>query len=285
MAVKEAIAKAKDVSWSLLARVLLSERNTKRLEQFLDIQDPQKHVAEAIDMVHHGHTLVIVANHESHADILPLIVLSRQISQATGKNFLVPSAASLNTGHQGGAITSFFEQIEPWLESNGLQMVPFVRQRDVEQYGLGKEENGKSARRLIAARADGFNFAWFPEGSVQGGRRVDPKNPNSERFGIQEADPAFGKFISKIIDQGPTVFLPVGIHGSYKLLDPDTKKPTAAVMGALGLRTIGLGEISPVVSVKVGKPFLGTEIPQATGRKRDGADVGKRIMQKLSPLV
>lgn len=179
-----------------------------------------------------NYALFIASNHQSHADILPYIMLAEELTKEINDNnqsfklkgFNMIIAVSLTTGHQNKDLKDYYKIIKELSSEKGIEFIPIVRPKDKEKYGISDVLNFKNLRKAYNSYKDNYVLIEFPEGTVMGGRvNLDTGIP----YGVQKTndsnmiDYCISKYSKKGINFG---VLPVAIDGTYKIYPPDTYK-------------------------------------------------------------
>lgn len=288
---------------SLPYRFAASERGRRlihtwveRINKLTDIKYPNRFEIEYLEAVREGCFPIIIANHDSHFSGVTLSLVAKKLTDlgnnvlyAEGRSngFLMPTAASLATGHQDAGLKIMYEAVGPILDENHLRPVSMTRAKDVRRYGLQPNRKEYRYNMQKGIEIDGFKgIAIFPEGTVQAGR----KNKQGKRFGMQPfkdgsimENITFAKeFASEV------VFVPVAVSGGYKVLDPDKNFPPPLKALAAGL---GFGNPA-IVKVNYGMPVRSSaeEVRQLIldavnyeGRRKLDAFFGHTVASMLPP--
>lgn len=248
---------------------------------------------------------ILVFPHQSHADgVLAAIVAEHLLNSAKSikripelKGFVMPVAKSLFDGQQSRILYIFFHTFNCLMSMKGLNTLPYTREKDVVQYGMNRGNNLREVRTIEKRLKKGYRLAVFPEGSVQGGRHPQGGDPE-DIYGMREVvgNELINAYRStKIADKHrPAFFVAVGLHGGFRLLNPNREGlgPTKA-----GLATfLGIPE-RWVPHVKA-EATLGAIIPEESIAARFGKDwvkvggdaelvegVNRFIMEQVASLV
>lgn len=245
---------------------LLSERPKEFLDRtanlFELVGDSEKHLEAFISQIAEGHTPEIFSNHQSLAEGVFWPALTSRIveeinnreSKKKFKGFYIPTAASLRSGDQADVIKTFFDILDPEFRERGLFTVDVIRDEDKDKYGL-RGSNRFAMRKLLSSGKRNKGIIIYPEGKVEGGRRGE----NGEIKGMQEVREAatFAQFVNESITRSRDIsLLPVGIHGSYRILDPnDYSNPLKIIPREVMQMVIGQKELRPVAQVSIGAPL------------------------------
>lgn len=199
---------------------------------------------------------IIISSHFQHYDLKPMSVVA-EITLATMNTVLPPEkkfrgftatiAKSAETGAQGPAIKRALDQIRPELSSRGLDLFGTVRPVDVERYGMTPNsiETANMIRRSVQEKR---GLAFFPEGSVEGGRRKKGSR-NGETNGMQPMrDFSFSQIMELSTFQGTeNFFIFMTPYKTNRIVDPTNNLPTAEALAA-----ILDGECRDIASITVG---------------------------------
>lgn len=184
------------------------------------------------DAINCGATPIIVSNHQSLIDGIAITKVVDQINQRVDQSkfngFYLPYAVSLATGDQNPELVEYFSRIKDRCNQRNLFLIPVVRKKDCEKYGIDKKsstyiDSHKSLKKILSLNIDKYGLAIFPEGTTQGGRL----NQLGKFFGIFPSDPsnAIDSLIPRFINsETDFCILPIGINGSCRLFSPDNYK-------------------------------------------------------------
>jgi 1-acyl-sn-glycerol-3-phosphate acyltransferase len=177
--------------------------------------------------------LIIGANHQSHADIFPLILIADELkkelntkgqeSKFNGLNIII--AFSLTTGHQNQDLKDYYKIVKEICSPKDIEFITMVRPKDKEKYGITANAlNIRSIKKARKSYKDGCVLVEFPESTVKGGRinletglPFGPQKPNEHNM----IDYCIKKYSEKEIEFG---VLPIAIGCTYKIYPPDTYK-------------------------------------------------------------
>lgn len=230
-------------------------------------------IEKARELMRGGHVPVLYANHQSHADKLMISRIIQMLLQhrcdAAVADFLVPVAATIDSGGQGGYVQGLLSLFEPLYRDRGFGPdIPIITSNDRQVRGA-EGGNTESLRRLMNAPRDKHGLVLFPEATLTGGRRAGDGALN----GMQKVTAVNGsgligypKFWLKR-QMGQAVYLPIGISGSYRLYPPDPGRNEITPEVIAGI--LGDGKIQALVSVSAGSPFTYTELRDAIGAEPD----------------
>lgn len=208
-----------------------------------------------------GDIIVALSNHQGHTDAFTAalaINTLRAISNPEdplSQKFAIIIASTIESGKQGRMIQRGFEVTRDNLFApNNIGTIPYTRKKDMEKYEIPSNIREYTAA-LNAAIAEGTDLFVFPEASVQGGR-TNPKT--GKIYGIQPflEETVVTSLINRARRHGRGITLvPIGSHGPFHLLNPDTNQP-----GKEGwLAVAGLGK-PDLIQVRFGMPFTGEDL-------------------------
>lgn len=220
----------------------------------------QEHFLEAIS---EGYVPVLYSNHQSWYDGLPLARLTSrllEISNASNRKingFMLLVAASLPNGEQDPTLKRAYDFLTGKMEEGGITPLPYVRPKDEKKYGM---TNNKMAFMIKAMNGfkNGMGMAMFAEGSVEGGRKNGTGGINGMRYFEEGTLEVINTLLKRLGKKA--LFVPIGLSGSYKVLSPDTKRPTMAAIMAI----YGLGNLK-LVNMRVGNPIGSDDLSYCEG--------------------
>lgn len=196
-------------------------------------------------LIAEGRIPIVYANHQGHFDGVAIPKISSYLRGLTGlQGLAVIFAKSMITGHQSEELKSAFDLLIGGGRQSGVEPVPVTREKDQIIYGLSRLQIAAELRPLIRSLRRGFGMAIFPEGSVQGG--CHPKGAGIEDiYGMQEIDNDnlidFFQLVSKIGKGKKPFFMPVGLHGSFRIMQKEGGKPKLTPSGVLSLIAAATG--------------------------------------------
>lgn len=228
------------------------------------------------------------------------------------KGFVLPIASTLDSGDQGKVLKSALDASLEYAKQRGLSTIPFTRPKDetlLRAQGREKEILKNSGARLLRRWIEGYGIVIFPEATVAGGRprrilRGEGDFYTAEDLeqisGMQEAEePHLGNLFLTIQQVGKgsgekgekkkllraggkkMVLIPVGIYGSYRVLNPILKWPTGSVLFAAFLS----GD-PHFVDVEIGMPMPEEQIlEELAGRQLTAEVVHHHLMRKIVDLT
>lgn len=278
--IKERAAKitAQASVWMLMLR--LEKKVTRNIRpQF--VPNAQKFEDSFLAAIGETDTVpIIISNHQSHTDGIPLSVVADTLTHLGNRarppdqpllGFVLPVAASLETGHQSRFLAQGLEQIQPQLRKRQLITLSYTRQKDRQRYGI-QSSNISFMRNLIRGLKNGYGLALLPEASVEGGRRgLNGIHGMQEFSGVD-----FGQVFEILGRLGKkALFIPIGIDGGYNVVDPNTNKLTARFIRALA---------TPLdfsfIDVNIGMPVSGDTLLD-----RDQKNISHLLAERVAALV
>lgn len=185
--------------------------------------------------------VVLVANHTSHADAVPVVKLLTEIRSIThdpSRSIVYTMAGSMKK-EQGIVVESMFTHgVEPYFRKVGITPDYVVSENDrVERLMDRPEDNGKLTRDAMVDSC--VISAVHIEGKTKGGK-INPET--NRRFGLQEMDRGFKAIlIGQINKKIPTLIVPVIIEGADLFFNPATKNFTPEGLNTI-LESLIVGE-------------------------------------------
>lgn len=243
---------------------------------------------------------ILISNHEGHADIVSIAIVSQNLTNIINgtrdgedqfRGFMLTIAASLETGHQNLFLQEITRQAKEIFLNYHLVTQAFVRKSDREKYGLDSN-NLDYMKRLMEIVKKGANrgadgLAFFPQGSVESGRRIKNGENKGQIKGMQKFNCDELHKLIGIIEtryQRKVLLIPIGSHGAGKVINPDHRRPTReAIVKMLTLHP------KPLMVVKVGLPIiwdsLVEQIGGQEGRKATAEDIGDFLGKTIASLL
>lgn len=249
----------------------------------------EKNVDTFSEAITEGMTPLIIANHGSHMDELVLSLITKKIMtdvQETDFNgFLLPTALSLYDGHQGPDIRTLAQMFDPVYTERGINAVRIIRPKDLRNrwYDLkyAKSVNHAAEEQMRHAPDTHSGIAWFPEGTMEGGR----KGEDGKIKGMQEV-PQGGLLVECLNiwkERGRDVLiLPVGLSNTNQIYSP-TQELSEKVMKRIGTGSV----LEPIAHITVGKPFTPMDVENKLGIAPDpkGSVWITHLMRQIVPLI
>jgi 1-acyl-sn-glycerol-3-phosphate acyltransferase len=296
--VERLTGEAENIKEKVLGKVIeWVVENIDHIEELFTLDFPLEYLDQAAELVAQGCRIMLVANHQSHADVFPLALATSALTErvnlaltrvATMDNsfygFIGPKAASVETGGQGSLIAGFFDQIEPWLLEHMLDLVSIVRGKYEKDESRTLKDLAVMTRKVRSGR---YGLAILPEGTVEGGRLA--RRVPSRRHGIVESKPGLmSTLILKSLNRGKdVVVVPLGLDGGYRVFSPNYKLPSVITVGALGKNIAGGSPLS-VAKAVMGEPFLASSLnlpAEQTDITSMHMEVNRQVMGMVSTLL
>lgn len=235
---------------------------------------------------------ILISSHEGHPDGISAAVLSKKLTNlasevrdGTFPGFQLIIAASIKTGHQGQLLKEIITQGErDYLPRYRLRLLDLVRKKDVEKYKMRPNKIPFMRGLIKAIRADN-GLIFFPEASVEGGRRIK-SGPNKNHIkGMQEFNGVDFDLIIEAVQKNhkKPLFIPVGSYGAFNIVDPDHNRLPLKTIAAL---------VNPVnqrlMWVKVGLPITYATLVndmQKQGQEVISDNIGNFLGLKVAELL
>ncbi len=246
-----------------------------------------------------GGVAIVFSNHQSQADGIPYSVVSEYLIKLAGKTdgailrgFATPIARSMATGDQSAELTESFDFVKGGAERMGVFTYPVTREKDVKDYGMSRSDIVAEVRPFEKRLSEGFGIAFFPEGTVQGGRHPQEKDIE-DVYGMQEVSEngliQFFRLAKKHSGKRP-FFLPLGLHGSFRFMQSEDGggKPVRThkgiwnlVKGAVTLRA------DLRIQATLGLPVSEEDLINDLGFNwiKDSSSLNRYLMERITPLV
>lgn len=237
-----------------------------------------------------GYNLMIVSNHQSQADVGPLVEVANKVRGAHPeyiKEFDFWISETMGNGKQGRVVEVFYnEGVYPWWEKQGIHPLEVISDNDIESGRVESKKGGGAIAGLRSIRKPNSAVIVCMAGHTVEGK-IDPLSLTGERNGMTEAAHSFNKFLE--ICRGfneKIIFLPVGINGTYEVFDPEKKNFAPA---GLELLTQGvafkLGQIDmkeEIGSIRLSKPIVSDNLYKYND---PGHELGRRISLEVPPYM
>lgn len=236
-----------------------------------------KSLNELGNLVDETTLLAIIISHNSHADILPGIELTKAVRSRFPKigDFYFPVAASLVRGVQGFHAQLLYEEgALPHLQKPALTPLSTVTENDMRNRHL--TQSFYEGKQIIkAAKEKDSALLVFAEGTVESGRYDVLGNIR----GIQQVNNEFLPFVfQKAKEIGrKVVILPVGITGTNKILSAESIFMTWRGVGAL-IQDWGFKKPPTLARVIIGHPY---ELNIEAGQMQE---INDRVMSSIAEL-
>jgi hypothetical protein len=306
---KQDLLKERGISTPEQIRQLILQ-GAEKITAGIDIILPDGFKASFANEMSKKHTKVIlVSNHQSHADILAIAKVSKLLIELCPDGNKIPSfqliiASSLADGEQGTFLQECINQmITNFIPGFSLSTVEYMREKDALLHNekLRKEGKALSKIKLKAFRTSrNVRFAFqlargiakdkgtaiFLPGSVQEGRRDE----NGKIFGLGNIDSnsiKLDRIMSLAMKIHPVhdrpLIICMGTHGGYKVLSPDTLSLTPETFAA-----IGSNSSESLIQVRLSMPkrvdAIAEEI-RAEGKKINSKSVNEYMQKTHAGLL
>lgn len=243
---------------------------------------------------------ILISNHEGHADIISTAIISRKLTDIVNttrndedrfRGFMLTIAASLETGHQNLFLQESIRQAKMKLPEYFLSTQSFRRKADRERYGI-TSDNSHYMRKLTAIvnrgeerEADGL--AFYPQGSVESGRRIKNGKDENHIKGMQEFNCDELYKLIRVIEsryQRKVLIIPIGSHGAGNVVNPDHRRPTLKTAVELVKQ-----DPKSLMSVRIGLPIewdnLVRQTEEQKGREATPEDIGDSLGKIIASLL
>jgi hypothetical protein len=252
---------------------------------------------------------IIMSNHTGHADAAGTAVVSKQLTELANRvrppenqfrGFMLTVAASIESAHQNIFLQQSIRRAKGVLYKRyHLPLGDYARKKDVEKYQIDPQtinrDFAEKTRNIMAGNeeriADGY--AYYVEGTVEGGRRIKEGENKGQTKGTQKIDfESYEPLIKRaqLRNHRKVVIITVSSDGASEILDPDqanikpSRKAIMTVANPLPAR-------KSLLTVKVGDPIfyddIVKQIEEKTGKEATteeiGDEIGRRISSGLPP--
>lgn len=220
-------------------------------------------------------TPILISSHQGHADIISIAIVSKRLTDLLNETanpsdrfpgFLVPIAASLETGNQGVLLKQGIKQAKKrYLPKYFLDTAPYVREKDKKLFALDSN-NIRFMRKLLDSIKKGFGIGLFPEATVEGGRSKN--DDRTDIKGMQKIDFAkFNEMITLVNRCGKKpLFIPIGSRGAFRIVHPEhTQKFTFEAWEAI----LPFFETGSLMSIKVGMPIGYDQVVEGVEQQKE----------------
>lgn len=233
----------------------------ERFPRFATVKEPSSYFKDQfLKLLEDGGVPIGIAFHFSHIDGLVVAEASQYIlnvAQETGLSsslprFMIPVAASMESGAQGPFIQYVYPHMKAYAAERGLVYVPTVREKDETDYGM------KATRAQIIyyqnTLRENSGVILLPEATVDAGRHVNWWfNDNVKGVKKLQDDSILRLCMDteRYSHRKPFFFFII-YQGTHHLYSPDSKLPTPE-----GL--IGLSDLATRLLERVGyeRPSIG----------------------------
>jgi hypothetical protein len=237
----------------------IMEGMEKRVIPAMSPEFPQGFEQELKEKLDLGGIPIVDINHQGHGDGLGGLSVAKNLIEMSKdeqgepriKGFVMLIAGTILTGDQGSTLQDMVGRIKSFTkEKYGVELEDYIREKDRIARGMSKAEmvhhNVDVVRRLRSKVREGYGIMFFPEGTIEGGR----KDESGTVKGMQP-------FQAEILDStvalvkriGNPFHIPVGVDGTHNLqnVDHGNTPRTRLILGTLVHEAF-----LPALSVKVG---------------------------------
>ena len=247
-------------------------------------------------LIEEGYQIFIYGNHQERYDGLLHARVSRKIldiadecqhnahnkghSANNLEGFRMLIAISLNNGKQGDFLKQFFNNLSPYLEQNGVEPVFIARQEDIKQFDESND-NANATEKILRAKEEHKGLDVLPEAVTMGGKRKVGAKTREEINGLQLTyRDRFAFLWIKLTNQEKVAFIPVSIHGSFRIFDPHLKLPTPHALLSAMIPIIP----PPYVDMFVGSPITNEQVIHSLSQYSD-TDIKSAIIAKKRSTI
>jgi len=232
---------------SALFKGIPLDRFSQICDNFIDFQVPDETLKETVSVLKKGNNIALVTNHQSYFEIEAIRYFCQRLdevsdSQISSLLFYSAPAVEANIG-------ILLETRRPVYQQCGLTLLPVIRQVDKTnkyQDNITPEMRLKTRQSLQlysdTLKQGGCLLVHPFESTLQGGRM---NLMTGEMNGLQ---PNKEDNLINLIKRG-FYFLPCGIHGSNKVINPDNNQPSYDFLKALN----NIPPLNKPVSFKTGE--------------------------------
>nr|MCW1948918.1 hypothetical protein [Candidatus Shapirobacteria bacterium] len=207
------------------------DRFSQVCDNFIDFQVPNQTLEEVSSVLKNGANIALVTNHQSYFEIEAIRYFCQRLNQVSEKP--IPSVLFYSAPAVESNTKFLLETRLPIYRQHGLILLPIIRQ--VDKTNKYQEcitpEMRSQTRKSLQLYADtikqGGCLLIHPfELTLQGGRlnlmtgEINGIQPNKEASLVSLIKSGF-------------YFLPCGVDGSYKVINPDNNQPSCDFIKAL----------------------------------------------------
>ena len=203
--------------------------------------------------------ILIVANHQSHADHLAMLTVTRKIRQGIPKlkTVFAPISVTLENGIQSGISQTIYHQLAlPTFEQNNISPIYVVTPNDRAKRGIiqtREEAIAETEQIKDAVKKDYSGMFVLAEGTVQPGRH---KKDGSIYGMIKVVGPFFRVVIEAARESSRDVIcIPVGVDKTHRILSAEHIFLTRDSFMAI-VRRFLRKKVMNLAEVTVGSPFI-----------------------------
>lgn len=227
-------------------------RAINRLDSGIEVGEKSSEpIANAISQVLGGGILIIAANHQSYGDGIPLMRVTSQLKHETEvPGYYIPSSMD-------SLAQPLHQALEPIYHARGLYPVGVYTEEELKENSPEETRNNRAAAvKLAKGPEEGYGLALFPEADPVGGSQ----KAEGGILGMQEVGrndlAGYKRIYMKRYGSEKVFILPVGIHGSFNIYQPETNTPSELAIKAVcdnivdePFVSVSVGELIPVVDI------------------------------------
>lgn len=201
----------------------------RTIDAHVKLISPQEVQDKFRQLVSKGGVPLVYANHQGHADGIPLAVVSQHLRNLVSngqdrplRGLAIILAKSMANGAQSSDLKMSYDLLIEGGKRKGAEPITVTRDKDEQLYGM-RRSLLEELRPLRGKLIEGFGVALLPEGTVQAGRH--PEGASKEDiYGMQRLTNRslldFYEYMKKILRrQGKWPFFqPLGLHGSFRIM-------------------------------------------------------------------
>lgn len=200
------------------------DRFSQVCDGFVDFYLPEETLSKTASLLKDGHNVALVTNHQSYFEIETIRYFCQQLNQTSETP--IPSLLFYSAPAVQSNIEPLLKLRQPVYQQSGLNLLPIIR--DVDRTNKYQDsitpqmslQTRQSLRFYCETVKKGGCLIISPfESTLQGGR-INPMT--GQIHGLQpNKEDGLLNLIKKNV-----FLLPCGIDGSYKVIDPDTHRPS-----------------------------------------------------------
>lgn len=233
---------------------------------------------------------VFYSNHNQHLNIAGMHKLVQALPVRPDDMYAVVAWSLLNDG-QNPKIVSFAKALVPFLEKDGLHLVPVARPKDISDM----RTNGQKVQAKFALQATRHNMQLLETSlSESAGLILFPaattaeavKDEYGKRPGMGRVEGNFMQdFAVKAKEVGRSIlWVPVGMADTNRIVEPRESNPHLRAKIEIGKDKLfgrfGINTITPIASIVVGEPFYIDEPQDFSGN-----EFNDFVMPKVAGLL
>ena len=237
---------------------------------------------------------VAFGNHYDHWNGVSMAIIMKTLTELANtvrdpnnpfKGFLMPVSASLATGKQGMFLKGIFNNVnmDLFITKYHTQMVPCVTKNDIKKRHMTDITNTRLLHEVMRiARNNNGGVCFFPEQTVEGGRRIKEGEFKGHRKGVQEFDSELIDMMTNRLDE-ELLYFPMGFHGP-NLVHTDSGIPTRKFWR--GMRNNNPEDLNGIINIQVGKPVTSSELNETIVKEKNGGEITKEdVSKKLRDML